>query len=247
MNLATLSLLFAAVFAWPAVLLGRAIYLAFYSARSFYRRIVPPKPLGGRYLARAAAWICGRRRSRKKRWYAILPIITVVFNAALVGRAYSSRFLGACLDTAATSSCGGIAQAKALCNLTSAEWKLEPSTRKFRFGDILSEPLGILTVPLTTPAGILNLRLHVVKEDVPLLIGSDVLYAELWYVRTPGPTCMRKRIVAANVSLPMPLLAPTWFSTDIANDVYQDADIPSSSTCPTSWCGQDVRAFEEST
>jgi hypothetical protein len=183
-NLATLLILFASVCAWPAVLLGLAIYLAFYTARSFYHWIVPPKPLGGRYLARAAAWICGRRRSRKKRWYAILPINTVVLNVALVGRAYSStRFLGACLDTGAASSCAGIARAKALCNLTSAEWKLEPSTRKFRFGDIISEPLGILTVPLTIPAGILNLRLHVVKEGVPLLIGSDVLDAEQWYIR----------------------------------------------------------------
>jgi hypothetical protein len=166
------------------VLLGLAIYLAFYTSRSFYHWIVPPKPLGGCYLARAAAWICGRCRSRKTRRYTILPIITVVLNAALVGRAYSStRFLGACLDTGAASSRAGIAQAKALCNLTFAEWKMEPSTRKFRFGDVKSEPLGILTVPLTTLAGILNSRLHVVK-GVPLLIGSDVLDTEQWYRNT---------------------------------------------------------------
>jgi transposase InsO family protein len=38
-------------------------------------------------------------------------------------------------------------------------------------------------VPLRTPGGIVSLPIHVVPQNVPLLIGIDILDAQQWYVR----------------------------------------------------------------
>jgi hypothetical protein len=49
--------------------------------------------------------------------------------------------------------------------------------------DVVSPPYGILTVPLRTQGGILSLPIHVVRQNVPLLIGADILHAQQWYIR----------------------------------------------------------------
>jgi hypothetical protein len=49
--------------------------------------------------------------------------------------------------------------------------------------DVVSEPHGILTVPLRTPGGIVPLTIHVVPQNVPLLIGADILDAQQCYIR----------------------------------------------------------------
>jgi hypothetical protein len=45
-------------------------------------------------------------------------------------------------------------QDRALCNLTGVPYKLSAGTRRFKFGDVVPEPYGMLTVPLRTPGGI---------------------------------------------------------------------------------------------
>jgi hypothetical protein len=80
-------------------------------------------------------------------------------------------------------SCVGYPQARALCNLTGVPYNLSAGTRRFKFGDVVSEPYGMLTVRLRTPGGIVPFSVHVVPQNVPLLIGADMLDAQQWYIR----------------------------------------------------------------
>jgi hypothetical protein len=82
------------------------------------------------------------------------------------------------LDTGAAMSCVGYRQARALCNLTGVPYELSTGTRRFKFADVVSELYGILTVPLKTPGGIVPLPIHVVPQNVPLLIDADILDAQ---------------------------------------------------------------------
>jgi hypothetical protein len=49
------------------------------------------------------------------------------------------------LDTGAAMSCVGYPQARALCNLTGVPYKLSAGTQRFKFGDVVAEPYGMLT------------------------------------------------------------------------------------------------------
>lgn len=40
-----------------------------------------------------------------------------------------------------------------------------------------------MRVPLRTPTGILPFTVHVVQQQVPLLIGADMLDLHQWYIR----------------------------------------------------------------
>jgi hypothetical protein len=62
--------------------------------------------------------------------------------------------LGGVMDTAATISYAGYPQARDLCFLTGVACVLSTGTLRFKFGDVVTEPYGILTVPLRTPGGI---------------------------------------------------------------------------------------------
>jgi hypothetical protein len=62
-------------------------------------------------------------------------------------------------------------------------YELSRGTRRLKFGDVVSEPYGILTVPLRTPGGIIPLLMHVVPQNLPLLIGADILDAQQRYNR----------------------------------------------------------------
>jgi hypothetical protein len=134
---------------------------------------------------RQARWIDGRHRTRFRRWISWLPVVHVFLNASLgeVSALSSTRFLGGVLDTRAAISCVGYRQARALCNLTGVPYDLSTGTRRFTFGDVVSEPYGILTVPLRTQGGIVSLPIHVVPQNVPLLIGTYKLDSQQWYIR----------------------------------------------------------------
>jgi hypothetical protein len=122
---------------------------------------------------RQVRWIAGRSRARFRCWLSWLPVVPVFLNASLgEGRALSStRFLGGVLDTGAAIFCVVYRQARALCNLTGLPYELSTGTRRFKFGDVVSEPYRILTVPLRTPGGIVSLPNHIVPQNVSLLIG----------------------------------------------------------------------------
>jgi hypothetical protein len=134
---------------------------------------------------RQARWIAGRRRARFRRWISWLPVVHVFLNASLgeVSALSSTRFLGGVLDTRAAIPCVGYRQARALCNLTGVPYDSSTGTRRFTFGDVVSEPYGILTVPLRTPVGIATFPIRVMPQNVPLLIGAEILYSQQWYIR----------------------------------------------------------------
>jgi hypothetical protein len=94
----------------------------------------------------------------------------------------SASFLGVVLDTGAGMPCLHYRQARALCNMTGVPYEMSAGTRRFKFGDVVSEPYGILTVPLRTPGGIVPLPIHVVPHNVPLHFGADILDAQQWYI-----------------------------------------------------------------
>jgi hypothetical protein len=87
------------------------------------------------------------------------------------------------LDTGAAMYCVGYRQARVLRNLNGVPYELSTGTQRFKFGDVVSEPYGILNLPLRTPGGIVPLPIHVVPQNVPLLIGADILDAQQWYIR----------------------------------------------------------------
>jgi hypothetical protein len=74
-------------------------------------------------------------------------------------------------------------QARALCNLTCMPYESSAGTRRSKFGDVVSEPYGILTVPLRTQGRIVPLSVRVVPPNLPLLIGADLLHAQRRYIR----------------------------------------------------------------
>jgi hypothetical protein len=67
--------------------------------------------------------------------------------------------------------------------LTGVPDGLSAGAWRFKFEDVVSEQYGILTVPLRNPGGIMPLPILVVPQNVPLLIGADVLDAQQWYIR----------------------------------------------------------------
>lgn len=172
-----------AIFLTAVLLLTRGLWYL-WRHRSVYQRDNDKTGHSGTAEKESARWIAGRRRARFKRYLPWFLKTVAVCNVALVATQLSStRFLGGVLDTGAAMSCVGHNQAQALCRITGTKFELEPARRKFRFGDVISYPLGMLTVPLQTPAGPIPLNLHVVKQSIPLLIGTDIFDNHRIYVK----------------------------------------------------------------
>lgn len=133
--------------------------------------------LDSAYMIRKVRWIRGRRRDRVKCWRPVLPIATILCEGALRRHpaTSSTRFLGTVLDAGATISCVGHSQARALCNLNGVRHDLQPSSRRFKFGDVVSPAYGILTVPLPTPYRDISVAVHVMPQDFSFLIGAYAL------------------------------------------------------------------------
>ena len=139
--------------------------------------IIPARKIGGQ-----------RKRSRFKH-FAALPIVSVILSASLAKYPFSSSgFLGAVVDSGASKSCMGIRQARALCKATGQSMSLRPTTVRFRFGSGPTQPLGIMDVNLSTPGGPVSVPCHVVKNDVPLLLGLDFLDENQLYLRNTRNT-----------------------------------------------------------
>jgi len=87
----------------------------------------------------------------------------------------SEIFHGAAVDTGAQRSVVGRQQALAYCNEVGVPFKPSPSRTRFRFGAGRSQSLGKIPFAIPTPQSILTLWVDVVPQDIPLLIGLDVL------------------------------------------------------------------------
>lgn len=85
-------------------------------------------------------------------------------------------FHGACLDTGAQRCVIGLNQARAYCRAMQIPFKMKPSRVQFRFGDGTYSALGSLKISIPTPQGSsISWNFDVVKADVPMLIGLDLL------------------------------------------------------------------------
>lgn len=91
--------------------------------------------------------------------------------------------MGGVVDTGATTSCIGLAQARAYCAMTRQKLRLVKPTVRMRFGSGSSTPLGVMNLLWETPRGIAPIQAHVVQNDVPLLIGLDYLDQHSIYLR----------------------------------------------------------------
>ena len=151
------------------------------SLRSYVVKGIEDKTI---WTIRPATKIGGYRKRTRFRHLGSLPLVTVILSASLAKYPFSSSgFLGAVVDSGASKSCVGLRQARALCKVTGEQLSLRPTTVRFRFGSGPTRPLGIMNVNLNTPSGPVSVPCHVVKNDVPLLLGLDFLDSNRLYLR----------------------------------------------------------------
>ena len=84
-------------------------------------------------------------------------------------------FQGGALDTGAQRSVAGMKQATAYCDEVGIDFNPVPSRTIFRFGKGRSTSLGRIPFIISTPQNMLTIWVDVVQQDIPLLIGLDVL------------------------------------------------------------------------
>ena len=87
----------------------------------------------------------------------------------------SSTFHGGAVDTGAQKAVIGLAQAKAYCREIGIEFKPVRSVTRFRFGVGRSRSLGKIPIVIPTPQTFLTVWVDVIPEDIPFLIGLDIL------------------------------------------------------------------------
>lgn len=90
-----------------------------------------------------------------------------------------ATFEGACLDSGSQQSVIGHAQACAYHNSTGRQVRPVNDPLLFTFGDVERPSVFILDAGIPVPNGLhISVRVHVLKYDIPKLIGMEVLGAE---------------------------------------------------------------------
>jgi hypothetical protein len=89
----------------------------------------------------------------------------------------NSTWNGACVDIGAQKTVIGLPQAMAYCRFVGKKFKLQRSNNVYRFGVDKKHSLGSIAIHIPTPASVITLNVDVVRANVPLLIGIDVLDA----------------------------------------------------------------------
>ena len=83
-----------------------------------------------------------------------------------------STFNGVCVDTGAQVSVCGKRQAIAFCKTVSIPFALRPSNLKFKFGNTVTDSMGIMKFRCPAPdGGSIDLDMDVIDLDIPLLLG----------------------------------------------------------------------------
>jgi hypothetical protein len=89
----------------------------------------------------------------------------------------NSTWNGACVDTGAQKTVIGLPQAMSYCRFIGKTFKLQRSNKVYRFGVDKQDSLGSIAIYKPTPAYVITLNVDVVRANVPLLIGLDVVDA----------------------------------------------------------------------
>ena len=153
--------------------------------RLLYRRRPPEQHVR---IIRKALYV-GRRiaTSRKCRFLptTMAPKLDVLVANVRTNVGSSRLFQGAIIDTGATRTCIGHAQARAYARMRGTTLKslIRPPRYNFSFGGHQSRPLGVIPIQLDTPQGRFVFQAHVVKEPIPLLLGIDHMEENRWFLR----------------------------------------------------------------
>jgi hypothetical protein len=89
----------------------------------------------------------------------------------------TSTWNGACGDTGAQKIVIGFPQAMVYCRFIGEKFKLQRSKNVYRFGVDKQDSLRSIAVHIPTPAAVITLNVDLVRANVPLLFGIDVLDA----------------------------------------------------------------------
>lgn len=85
---------------------------------------------------------------------------------------------GVCLDSGAERTMMAWAQSREYISDARLPWKLRASPVMFRFGDNLVTSTGIMEIRIPVPGhGFMIVNCHVVRSDVPILLGLDAVRA----------------------------------------------------------------------
>lgn len=85
------------------------------------------------------------------------------------------NFIRALLDTGAQKTVIGLRQAQAYCQEHNIPLRLSRSYARFKFASLISKSLGKMTIVIPTPSQFIQLSVEAVTDDIPLLIGIDIL------------------------------------------------------------------------
>jgi hypothetical protein len=88
-----------------------------------------------------------------------------------------STWNGACLDTEAQKTVICFSQAHAYFRFVGTKFKLKGNKNIYRFGVDRQEAMDSFSIRLQTPVSVIFLEVEIVRANVPLLIGLDVLDA----------------------------------------------------------------------
>ena len=124
-------------------------------------------------------WAESRRRQRKQhrlrhhgksaRVYAIPNKVDRLHPSV------SSIFHGGAVDTGAQKAVIGLSQAKAYCSEIRINFQPIRSETRFRFGVGRSKSIGKIPIIVPTPETFFTVWVDVIPEDIPFLIGLDIL------------------------------------------------------------------------
>lgn len=120
-----------------------------------------------------------RKRKKKKHIYNINTCTTSFKRSKKIKKSDKIHFQGGCIDTGAQRTVIGKKQALAICQSQGTKLKLIKSNTIFKFGNGRHNSLGILKIRIPTRDGaFIDIDADVVRPDVPVLIGIDILDRE---------------------------------------------------------------------
>eukprot|EP00171_Calliarthron_tuberculosum_P005221 IDg5221t1 len=112
-----------------------------------------------------------RKSVRRKPWH--IPLTLMQLRDATKGN--NHRFQGALMDTGAQKSVVGLQQAKAYCREINIPFELLKDSQMFRFGKGNSKAIGKIQLVIPTPGSMIVIKVSVIRENIPFLIGLDVM------------------------------------------------------------------------
>ncbi len=130
--------------------------------------------------------------------------IFVVFEKSInfTDKEVTTKWHGGCVDTGAQTTVIGLRQAKAYCRFMGIKFKPMKSNHRYKFGEDKQDSIGsiYIRIPLISNK-MIQIKVDVVRANVPFLIGLDLLDEFKLYVNT-----VTNQLIAPNLNLATPLV-----------------------------------------